>query len=332
MIRVAYYPSYSELLKNQAFNYHHPWNAKGGMDKWCMLREILKGRGVDLNTYDMYKSRREIDVWLMDELVPDRIRFLLRSFINPRKVIVMMVEPPIINPWGWKRLGWYAHVFKAVLTWRSDLCRNSGKYFHYHFPVKFDVAKYPEYKSKTKKNLCLMMHSNKMSGEPGELYTLRREIIRYFEKRGDKLLDVYGYEWNTDKSRIPFFTDLYKGTTPDKRETYSEYFFSFCIDNSVVPGYITYDPLISMATGTVPIYMPMPDSKEFIPEDTFIDYGQFGSLDDLVAHLQELVRSGEYENYRRRGWEFINSPAYRPFTMEQFCEDVYRAITAVKRA
>jgi hypothetical protein len=329
-VKIAYYPCERELLEDQAFNSESPANANGAQDRWCALQAYLAARDIELHTYDRYGTRREVDLWILQEPVPYSFRFMLGHRIHPRRVIFMITEPPIINPWGWKWLRYYSVLFKAVLTWNSERCRKSRRFFHYHFPVRLRPEKYPHYRAKTKQNLCLMMHSNKTSKQPGELYSLRREIIRYFERRGDRLLDLFGHGWNTEASSDPFFTPLYKGTTPDKWETYSEYYFTFCIDNSVVPGYITYDPLISMATGSVPVYLPMPDSREFIPEDTFIDYTRFAGLDELAAFLQRLAASDEYEAYRRRGWEFITSERFRPFTIEQFCEDVYRAIRAVR--
>jgi hypothetical protein len=174
------------------------------------------------------------------------------------------------------------------------------------------------------------MHSNKSSNVYGELYSLRREIIRYYEQRSDGLLDLYGYGWNDNKSHIPFFTNLYKGISPDKKETFSEYYFAFCIDNCTVPGYITYDPLIAMATGTVPIYIPMADSTKYIPEDTFINFSEFKNLDELVTYLQTIVNTGKYEGYRERGWAFLNSKKYYPFTIHRFCEDMNKAIEFAK--
>lgn len=327
MINIAYYPGYRVYLQNQGFNINHPLNLTGNLDKWAALKQFLEERNISINTYDMYQDFKKIDIWLIEDAVPDRFKFLLKHCINPRSIIFMLMEPPVVNPWGWRYLKYYSCLFKAILTWNSELTQKHKKFFHYHFPQRFDRSKHSYYNSKRKRNLCVMVHSNKLSSVPGELYSFRRDIIRYFEKRGDSLLELYGYGWNDEKSSTPFFTNLYKGTTPDKKETFSEYYFTFCIDNSVVPGYITYDPLIAMSTGSVPIYLPMPDSLKYIPGNTFININDFSTLDELVLYLQDIINTNRYEEYRHNGWEFINSERYFPFTIEKFCEDIFKAIS-----
>jgi hypothetical protein len=331
MLKVAYFTSYQDWLENRMFDLSSDANANDVLDRWVALKAFLAELDIDLNTYDVYASTREPDLWLVQECRKYELSFLRKHRINPRKAIPMLHEPPVVHPWQWRKLPYYAWLFKVILTWNSQLCQRK-KFRHYHFPVTFKAAKYPHYRANEKRNLCLMMHSHKTSDVPGELYSLRRRIIRGFEQRGGALLDLYGFGWNSDdpawlRGRVdPFYTPLYKGTTHDKRETYSEYHFSICLDNCVQPGYVTYDPLISMAAGTVPVYLPMPDSLDFIPQDTFVNYADFDTLDDLVDHLQSLVASGRYEEYRERGWAFINSEAYRPFTVEKFCEDIHAAI------
>lgn len=323
---IAYYPDNAVHLKNEFFNVNHPTNITGNLDRWAALRRFLAKRGIEINTYDIYKNPKEIDLWLFIDPGRKAFEFIIRHRISPRKLILMLVEPPVGNPRGWRYLHFYSWLFKIILTWNPELAKKGKKYARWYFPTKFDPAAYNHYRSNSKKNLCLMMHSNKMSKVHGELYSLRRKIIRYFEKRGDKLLELFGYGWNDKKNPWPFFTNLYKGTSVDKRETLSNYYFTFCIDNSIVPGYITYDPFISMATATVPIYLPMPDSLEYIPENTFINYNNFKNLDELVLYLKSIVETEEYEKYRENGWKFINSEKFRPFTVERFCEDVYRAV------
>lgn len=321
-MNIAYHPYYETLFNNQAFNPEHLFNRNEALDRWIELKKYLAEKGIDLNTYDMYDNFKHIDIWIMQELTLKQFKFLIYNKINPRKVIVMLTEPPIVNPWAWKYLKYYSWMFGAILTWNTDLSKKNKKFYHYHFPQQFNPSKYSYYKTKSKKNLCLLMHSNKYSNIKGELYSLRREIISYFVNRRDFLLDLYGYDWDN----IPAYKPLYKGVTIDKRECYSEYYFSLCIDNSIVPGYITYDPLISMSVGTVPIYLPMPDSTEYIPDNTFIDYTSFENLDELVLYLKSIINTDEYEDYQKKGWEFINSKKYYPFTLEKFCEDVYKAI------
>ncbi len=329
-MKVAYVTEYNDWLKNRMFIETSSCNVNNVLDRYIALKGFLAGQGVHLNTFDMYGSIGEVDIWLMQEPTPGILEFILKNSIDPSRVIYFLHEPPVYNYWGWDYIRKSHYLYEAVLTWETTSTKANGKFFHYHFPVKFDPGKHEHYLKKEKKNLCLIMHSNKTSRVPGELYSFRRNVITYFEKRGDGLLDLYGHGWNNDNAPSPFFTNLYKGTTPDKRETYAEYYFSICIDNCISPGYITYDPLISMITGTVPVYTPMPDSREYIPEDTFIDMSRFKTLDELTDHLLSIRGTGAYEQIRKNGWEFVTSERYRPFTVEKFSQDVFAAIRYVR--
>lgn len=329
---VAYRPYYSALLRNEAFNLDHPMNMNGALERWAALKSYLAYRGIEFNTHDCYPDPREVDIWMMGELTKEMVRFVLKNRVDPATALFVMTEPPVVLPWGWAYSREVGRAFGGILTWNTDLCLESKRFMHYHFPVRIDPARYPFYRSRPKQNLCLMMHSNKHSRISGELYSLRRDIIRYFTDRGDHLLDLFGHGWNTAQppsGAEPFFSDLYRGVSPDKLGTFSNYWFTFCIDNSVVPGYITYDPLLAMATGTVPIYLPMPDSARYIPENTFVNLDHFESLNDLVSYIQSIVETDRYGQYVQDGWDFIRSKEFHPFTIERFCEDVFRAINVV---
>ncbi len=328
-MKIAYVTEYGNWLKNQMFLETASCNVNNVLDRYIALKDFLAKQDIDLNTFDTYSSIDEVDIWLMQEPTPGILEFILKNNIDLSRVIYFLHEPPVYNYWGWDYIRKSHYLYEAILTWETTSTKSNGKFFHYHFPVKFDPGKREHYLKKEKKNLCLIMHSNKTSQVRGELYGLRRDVIKYFENRGDHLLDVYGHGWNNDKAPLAFFTNLYKGTTPDKRDTYAEYYYSFCIDNCISPGYITYDPLISMVTGIVPVYMPMPDSKEFIPEDTFIDMSRFKTLDELTDHLLSIKNTDEYEQLKKNGWEFVTSERYHPFTVEKFSQDVFTAIRYV---
>jgi hypothetical protein len=297
-MNIAYYPPDKTWLKNQMFDSESIHNANDVFYRYIALKNFLALKGINLNTYDTYDDFKKIDLWIMAEPYPRLFKFILQNRINSQKAILLMIEPPVGNPFGWKFFPYYSWLFKVILTWNPVLIKTARKFVRWYFPVQIEPEKYAHYQSNPKKNLCLIMHSNRASKQPGELYSFRREIIRYFERRTDRLLDVYGYGWNDSHSPQPFFTDLYQGTVADKWETFSQYYFTFCIDNSILPGYITYDPFISMATGTVPIYWPMPDASQYIPDDTYINYNDFKSLDELTAYLQSIVGTQKYEDYR----------------------------------
>ncbi|OGG38373.1 hypothetical protein A3D55_00390 [Candidatus Jorgensenbacteria bacterium RIFCSPHIGHO2_02_FULL_45_20] len=334
--KIAFDPGYSQMLGNQIFDSHSKFaKSMGGLpvaDRYEGLKNFLSGKGIEINTYDLYKKGDKIDLWIMMEPSPQKYFLMLKRGICPKKVLFFILEPDIVNPWAWKYLKLYMPFHKAFLSWSSDLVkRYPGKFVELKVPIPFDKSKYPHYKEKIKKNLCVLMQSNKFSNIKGELYSLRREIVRFYEKRGDGLLDLYGLGWNTENTRHlgkskPLYTTLYKGFAEDKWETFSEYWFAFCIQNSIPSGDFEYDPFMAMATGTVPIYLPPPNADKYVPKDTYINYNDFENLEELTKYLMSLKKTPEYEKYRESGWKYINSARYRPFTVEEFSEKVYEGI------
>lgn len=326
-MNIAVYTIYSEMLANRMFELADGVTANSeSSERYHALQNYLNARGIIIKTYDTFSPNDKIDHWIFIDPPGDIYRFMLSRRVNPRNSLLFMVEPPVGNPSLYRR-GWlYFRIFGRVLSWNSDLVTARQNFSKFLLPYCFDTDSYNKYRSTPKSSFCVMMHSNKMSSLPGELYTLRRNIITYFEQRGDNLLDLYGKGWNEAESPDPFFSELHKGWFGDKRACLASYSFSLCIDNMLIPGYLTYDPFISMSVGTVPVYLPMPDADGYIPRDTYVDFGAFTSMDELVEHLVALRDNGGYEEMRERGWQFINSKAYRPFTVEKFCEDVHDAL------
>ncbi len=334
--KVAIYPGYANMLDDAIFDTSsEAWKALRGLpifERYVALKDFLNQKGIEVHTYDKYKTQNEIDVWLMLEVTPRNLLFFLWHGIRPNKVIPILLEPPIVNNFEWKYISLWSRCYKTILTWSPDLVKRSSKFLRFHYiPYAFDASRRDYFLSKPKKNLCLLLQSNKASKVKGELYSLRREIIRYFEKRGDQLLDLFGYGWNTPHTRHlgpskPFYTPLYKGMADDKWETFAEYKFIFCIQNAIPAGDFEGDAFMAMTVGAVPIYLPPPDADEFIPNNTYIDYGAFKDLDALVEYLKKIVDTEEYETYRKNGWEYINSSKFEPFTVGQYAKEVYMAI------
>jgi|SRR3989344_2228913 len=334
--KVAIYPGYANMLKDQMFDLDSDIGKQlrglPGLQKYIALNFFLAQKGVELHTYDMYKRLSEIDLWLMLEVTPKGYFFLARNFVNPKRVIPVILEPSIVNPWEWKYLEYWSRLHKTILTWSPELVRENKKFARFHYSTfAFDIARCEQLRAKPKKDMCLLMQSNKASGEKGELYSLRREIIRYFEKRGDNFFDLFGYGWNSPNTRhfgpsTPFYTDVYRGEAGDKWDTFAEYKFIFCIQNAIPAGDYEVDVFMAMSVGAVPIFLPPPDVDEFIPADTYINYAKFKDLDELVSYLKQIINTPKYEEYRKAGWEYVNSEKFRPFTVEQFCDDLYKVI------
>lgn len=94
------------------------------------------------------------------------------------------------------------------------------------------------------------------------------------------------------------------GRVPDKLEFIARYKFNLALENSVAPGYVTEKILESMASRTIPIYFG--DSRvlrDFNP-DSFINAGDYSSIDNLVAGIAGI--DADPEAYLR----MLNAPKF----------------------
>ena len=137
--------------------------------------------------------------------------------------------------------------------------------------------------------------------------------------------------WNDPNQLLPVYYKNYQGYAPGTVETFAKYKFVLGMDNSAIPGLLTYDLFSAFFVGSVPVYLGAPDITDYVPKDCFVDYRDFESLDALVDRLQHIASSDELEAYRRRGEAVLESPEFAPFTMEHFCETVFEALYAVAR-
>lgn len=140
-----------------------------------------------------------------------------------------------------------------------------------------------------------MINGAKTSRVPGELYTAREEIARWFGAHSEMPFDVYGQ---------PAFMDLpgYVGslTREEKPLTLAKYRYSLCFENCYDPfwsrGYITEKLPECIQSRTVPIYLGCWDIEEYFPDGCYIDYRRFDGCADLNDYLVNIPED-EYREY-----------------------------------
>jgi hypothetical protein len=177
-----------------------------------------------------------------------------------------------------------------------------------------------------------LINANRFSYEPNELYTLRREAIRYFEKYPD--FDLYGYWWNRkitvlsprnlkgawrNRALLPFLNNVldaiptyssYRGSVKDKYGTMASYKFAICFENeSKAPGYITEKIFDCFFAGTVPIYYGAPNIQEYIPKEAFIDLRDYKDFSELAAYLETIDKT-TFLKLQEAGQRYIHSKQF----------------------
>jgi len=211
------------------------------------------------------------------------------------------------------------HCFSRVYTWNDSLV--DGKtYFKFQYPVLTsmteDVVPFEE------KKLCTLVASNLKSHFENELYSERKEAIRFFEQIGEEGFEFYGRRWD------PVEYKSYRGAINDKIGTIKKYRFNICYENTKdTPGYITEKIFDCFAAGTIPIYWGASNIEEYIPKDCFIDRHAFSSMEELYAYMKRMSKE-EYEEYLVRIRSFLASGPAKKFSLDQLAEDYYQAVTS----
>ncbi len=307
------------LLKDELFN-----------SPFGHLYSGLQELGVTLTTYDQ-KSLECADKVIFFNHNKKLIALCEKLNIGKEKRELVLWEPETVIPDQYKTSVW--NKYGKIICFREDLEKK------FHFPkvnwpqgqkVRAEVPPFNERK------MITLINANKYSYVKGELYSLRRDVIRFFEKKNDANFDLYGRDWERNIFYNPkilahyglmalktgavltYFKDVitscfvswpsYKGEIPDKYKILDQYKFTICIENEAT--YITEKIFDSLSSGSIPIYKGPVEIKNLVPKDCYIDFNQFSTLDEMYDFL--LAMTGE-EFTRRQSKiiEYMNSEQFK---------------------
>jgi alpha(1,3/1,4) fucosyltransferase len=293
------------------------------------LKESLLESGLALATEDLHPPE-------MSALVIDvnAHNWKKRSRGGPIRYLIT-VEPPVICSDNWLPA---AHLqYQKVFTWNDTLVDNR-KYFLLRYAHNLGVESgLPGFEDR---NFAAMIIGFKASSSPQELYSARFETIRWFLRTRPTDFRLYGAGWPNRlrppaSPRVerylsrplnflvsPFFqkNDCYVGPVADKVQTFKNYRFAFCYENThSVPGYITEKIFDAFRAGCVPVYLGPPNTSDHIPSDCYIDRREFSTHEELYAHLKGISAS-EFMQYQGRIRSYLGSPMARQFTPSHVAE------------
>ena len=309
--------------------------------KYYSLRNKFLKYGYEMHTSDIV-SPREADVVLFHDLVPGFEHRIDKSKQN----YALLIESPLIRPESYKIKNhrW----FNKVFTWSDKLLRlNSGIYvkinYSFHFPISVSTG------LKGRDKLIAWIVSNKLSSGANELYSKRKEIIRWFENNHPEDFDLFGRGWDRFNfgefkflrvwCKIPpvrflfdkFLTEKfpsYKGQVKNKRKVLECYKFALAFENvKDEAGYITEKIFDAFFAGCVPVYMGANNILDYIPDSCFVNFRNFSSLCDLYLFMCDMS-DDEYLAYQNRIVEFLKSDAATKFKIESFVNEVSGNIIA----
>ena len=229
--------------------------------------------------------------------------------------------------------------FPVVLTWNDELVDGKRFYkFCYPIPAHVPVVEKIDF---AKKKLLVNISQNKFSVYPHELYSARRDAIRYFERKRPEDFDLYGVGWDRPiiwfgsrwrrfglRSVSKSYTS-YRGTVKHKWEVLPRYRFSLCYENcSDQPGYITEKIFDCMRADCVPIYWGAPNVTDYVDSDTFIDRRQFKSNEDLEEYICSIDKH-QFEEFREAIKSYLESDKFKRFLSNTWVNVILKALNLI---
>lgn len=221
--------------------------------------------------------------------------------------------------------------FKYLFTWDDDLADNK-KFFKFFLPIP-NRALYTNQKPFTEKKLLVNISANRYYPRPNELYSARMKTSAYFSAHHPEDFDLFGARWQAPATRlqkylpwlIPKFA-CYRGMTPDKMETMSQYKFALCYENLAnTKGYITEKIFDAIKAGAVPIYWGASNILDYVDEEVFIDRRKFKDDEDLAKYLINVTEE-EHEKMLSAGRAYILTKRFKKFLPEYFCDRIIEVL------
>lgn len=317
-------------------------NRDGCLNHFSLLKKNLSCKSVDLSTSDINLPEKS-DLILVENIFqkkPHEYFLKLKKLGKPMVLIAsesLAVLKENCNP---KILSLFNHVF----TYDDNLLKNKPSTRISKFNYTFDFPDEIISNDFCSNKLLCLIQSNKRSSHRHELYSERVRIIRWFEKHHPSKFSLYGQNWDKpEKAMVPWFRRKilhhgpwkrifakpfrsYKGLVESKHEIFKKFKFSLCFENVAdISGYITEKIFDAMLAGSVPVYRGADNISDYIPQDCFIDYRKFDSINNLYQFLANFTVE-DYLKFIYAVNIFINSDKSSQFRHEFYFDSVSNVI------
>jgi len=267
-------------------------------------------------------------------------------------------EAPIVQPSTYRGLREASRYFKRIFSYTTgDALARYGcaglKFTRFCIPYTHSRVFDELWRREERKFLTLLNYNRLCRRSWHELYTERLRALEFFSQYDE--IDLYGIGWDkppyvVGETWIPATVTIlhrwlrqrlhpyvpmhpyskviektWRGIAKAKYETQSNYTFTICYENMMLPGWLNENILDCFLVGTIPIYLGPPDVTDYVPADCFIDKRQFPTYQDLRSFLKGLGKK-EIQNYKESARNFVESDRMKPFGKEAFAALFTRAL------
>lgn len=283
------------------------------------------------NVQSTFKERfiRYLKAKIKRHLVPlDLYGECVRAGMEQR-IALFLWEAPAVSPRNWNPE--LHKLFPLIFTWHDDYV-DGRKFIKIHWPQTRQFPEMPNIPFSQRK-LLVNISMNKYSHHSRELYSARRDAIRYFERKYPDNFDLFGFMWDTSptllKQCLPWMHrsyPSYRGIVKNKWDVMPYYRFSICYENMRdEPGYVTEKIFDSMRCGCVPIYWGAPNIEDYVDADAFIDRRQFKTNEKLDGYLSNMTQH-EYERFQDAIRSYLAGPRFAKFLPTAYADTIINTL------
>jgi hypothetical protein len=351
-------PVTHHFLNNELFNPNNRHNIDNAHEPYFYLRDVFRAKGIDVHTADYLvrgEIKNKVNVYFSLGIVSNFRELAKRSDVILSGIFTF--EAPIVQPSTYKALRAASKSFKRIYCYApSEALSRFGcaglKFRKFQIPYTGEHV-FEDLWNKRNRKFLNLLNWNRLSRRSWqELYTERLRALDFFSRYGE--IDLYGMGWDrapyvVGETRIPnTFTRIhryirehvpfvrmhpyeeavrktYRGVAKSKYQTQSDYTFTICYENMILPGWLNENIFDCFLVGTIPIYLGPPDVTDYVPAECFIDKRQFPTYPELRAFLKSLSEK-DIQTYRENARDFVASDMYKPFLKEAFANHFVSAV------
>jgi hypothetical protein len=340
-LKISFYNIYETLNKNNyLFEHNNVDIGDNLMEPFVSMNDYAKEYGIELGTIEKIPIVESDVVVFVDCPNVKNVHFL-EAIKSKKPVYLIILESPMIHPESHDLSN--HSFFYRIFTWSDELIlKDPEKYIKINFSHKIPCSISKSLKEKDK--LCCMIAGNKKVIYKNELYSKRKQVIRWFEDNQVEDFDLYGFGWDEvtigDNRYINFILrrskflrnffgetySSYRGSVVRKSPILKKYRFSICFENVLdIPGYITEKIFDSFFAGCVPIYLGANNIDTHIPSNCFIDMRDFNGIPEMYSFIREMS-DYDYLVYLKNIENFLNSAKVEQFSSKYFIRTIMEEI------
>ncbi|MFH1306945.1 MAG: glycosyltransferase family 10 [Candidatus Micrarchaeota archaeon] len=342
-----------EYANNEMFNLKNKFlNRDDTLRPAYELKKELEKKGVEIKTADLAENFEEAKAFVffdMPKKPEEKDYFERAKKAGKNNLYAILYEPPATRKDNYEK-GRHEG-FRKIMTWNDGFV-DGKKYLKGNFTIPYKEGERIKIEKREfgKRKLLCMITANKYSSHPQQLYTKRREAVKWMEREHPKDFDLYGQRWDLPvihsnllenigvnnigklmhKLNLKMWKNLmyssYRGGVRNKKEVMSGYKFCVCFENQQnVKGYVTEKIFDAFFAGCVPVYLGASNIEKYVPKKCFIDMRKFNGIKEMYDEISG-IREGEFEKYLDEIEEYLNGKKSRQFKIDWFIENFKKMV------